>query len=179
MGHRRRRWLGGSDNKCKINFEGRKQAILDLSIAETLLEPVDPIEIVAGSPLLDPQRWIDLEPAPDQRSKKKDSTAPAPQCEHCQKPLSRGVYSSDRRRKSCPRCSARDGAQHVFYPCPDGFGRSEERVTNSNPDGDQSYCYSCRGQDRTRALGAARSALLDAIALRSRLLDRRRARAPR
>jgi len=139
---------GGSDNKCKINFEGRKQAILDLSIAETLLEPVDPIEIVAGSPLLDPQRWIDLEPAPDQRSKKKDSTAPAPQCEHCQKPLSRGVYSSDRRRKSCPRCSARDGAQHVFYPCPDGFGRSEERVTNSNPDGDQSYCYSCRGQDQ-------------------------------
>lgn len=139
---------GSSNTKCRINFEGRRQAILDLSVAEKWLERVDPIEVAADSALLDPKRWSELELAPDQRSKKKDGAVQALQCEHCQKPLSRGVYSSDRRRKSCPRCSARDGNQHVFYPCPEGFGRSEERVTDNNPDGDQSYCYSCRDQEQ-------------------------------
>jgi hypothetical protein len=70
---------GGGDKRCRINFEGRKQAILELPIAEQWLEPVDAIEIAADSPLLDPKRWVELEPAPDRRSEKQDGTAAVPQ----------------------------------------------------------------------------------------------------
>lgn len=139
--------------KCKINFELRKQVILDLSIAERQLEPVDPVEIAAGSALLAHERWSELELAPDQRQVSKRTTAPAPQCEHCAQPLNQGVYSPDRRQKSCPRCSMRDGSQHVFYARPEGFGRSDERITDTNPDGDQSYCYSCRNQEQQAVPG--------------------------
>ena len=129
-----------------INFEHRAQAKLAIAAASKWLETVDASTIPSDSALLDPDRWDDLAPAPELRHKK---AAPKPKlnCSHCKKPLNQGQYSKDRKLKSCPRCSVNDGVHHVFYPCPDGFGRSEERVTNDNPDGDQSYCKSCRNQE--------------------------------
>lgn len=139
--------------KCRVNFEFRKQVLLDLKTAEQQLEEVDPIEIASGSALLIPERWAELELAPDQRRGNKNATEHVPQCEHCHQPLNRSVYSPDRRQKSCPRCSMRNGIHHIFYACPDGFGRSEERVTETNPNGDQSYCHSCRGQEQRAPSG--------------------------
>jgi hypothetical protein len=129
-----------------INFEHRDQAILTIAAASKWLETVDPATVPSDSALRDPDRWSELELAPEHRHKKSGGRAKVP-CAHCHKPLNNGQYSKDRKLKSCPQCSVEDGTQHVFYPCPDGFGRSEERVTDGNPDGDQSYCYKCRGRE--------------------------------
>lgn len=45
--------------------------------------------------------------------------------------------------KSCPRCSQNAG-EHVFYECPEAFGRTEKRITNYNLMGLQSRCSKCR-----------------------------------
>ena len=136
----------GTD-KCTINFEHRAQAILSIASIGNWLEKVAPTQIEEGSALLDPNRWGELVLAPEKRVK--PGTKPnITTCQHCAEILNRGQYSSDRRQKSCPRCSVADGAEHVFYACPDGFGRSEERVTEGNPDGDQSYCYACREMEQ-------------------------------
>lgn len=140
--------VSSDKTKCKINFELRKQVLLALSTAEQQLEPVDPVEVATGSALLVQERWPELELAPEQRPGNKYVTGHAPQCEHCHQPLNRGVYSPDRLQKACPRCSTRAGSQHVFYACPEGFGQSTERITENNPNGDQSYCYACRAYEQ-------------------------------
>jgi ribosomal protein L30E len=45
--------------------------------------------------------------------------------------------------KSCPGCSKNAG-EHVFYDCPDAFGRTVKRITSYNPMGLQSHCGRCR-----------------------------------
>lgn len=45
--------------------------------------------------------------------------------------------------KSCPGCS-KNAMEHVFYDCPDAFGRTVKRITSYNPMGLQSHCGKCR-----------------------------------
>jgi hypothetical protein len=64
-------------------------------------------------------------------------------CTHCDRPLNEGQFHGN--LKSCPRCSTRNGQEHVFYPFPDAFGITEKRASGKRPDGPQSYCVPCRG----------------------------------
>lgn len=68
-------------------------------------------------------------------------------CKHCGRPLNESQFRDNNRYKSCPKCSQDQGEYHVFYPCPDNFGVSDKRVTDSCPQGYQSYCTACRGGD--------------------------------
>lgn len=61
-------------------------------------------------------------------------------CKICGKPLNESQYAEDKRYKSCPRCSAINGKEHVFLEYPESFGTTDKRKTLSNPDGPQSYC---------------------------------------
>ena len=45
--------------------------------------------------------------------------------------------------KSCPGCSKNAG-EHIFYNCPEAFGRTVKRITSYNPMGLQSHCGRCR-----------------------------------
>jgi phage FluMu protein Com len=68
-------------------------------------------------------------------------------CTHCGKALNRVQYSRDGKLKSCPNCSVEGGGvEHVFHKHPAAFGQTEKRVTDRNPDGDQSWCEKCRGK---------------------------------
>ena len=40
-------------------------------------------------------------------------------CTHCSRPLNEGQFHGN--LKSCPRCSTRNGQEHVFYPFPDAI----------------------------------------------------------
>ena len=68
-------------------------------------------------------------------------------CEVCNKPLNMSL----RRKignvnfKSCPKCSSNNGEEHVFYEFPMCFGTTPLRATPNTPDGAQSYCVPCRG----------------------------------
>ncbi len=64
-------------------------------------------------------------------------------CRICGKPLNEAQYSEDRAYKSCPNCSTNEGI-HIFYKYPEGFGTTELRITQNNPEGGQSHCKSCR-----------------------------------
>ena len=66
-------------------------------------------------------------------------------CTHCGRALSNVQWAATNRWKSCPRCSARNGSEHVFYPYPDLFGTTPARATHEHPEGPQSYCTACRG----------------------------------
>ena len=65
-------------------------------------------------------------------------------CQNCHKPLSAVQWSSDEHWKTCPRCSAANGREHVFYPYPEKFGTTPARATHEHPEGPQSYCTRCR-----------------------------------
>ncbi|CCN32758.1 conserved hypothetical protein [Vibrio nigripulchritudo SO65] len=69
-------------------------------------------------------------------------------CSCCGKRLNLSLKTSDGRFKSCPRCSSTHGEYHVFLPYPGMFGTSEARVSDTNPDGIQSYCIDCRKLDK-------------------------------
>lgn len=79
-------------------------------------------------------------------------------CKHCGKPLNKSQYSKNRQFKSCPKCSSKDGQEHIYYPYPGAFGTSIERESSCQPDGPQSWCTSCRPQDSVGGpyLGAKR-----------------------
>lgn len=66
-------------------------------------------------------------------------------CRHCGQPLHESQYADGETLKSCPKCSAEDGEEHIFYPYPGRFGQSEKRSSVSTPDGAQSWCTRCRG----------------------------------
>ncbi len=68
-------------------------------------------------------------------------------CKHCGKPLSMSVYSKDGKYKSCPCCSEQNGNYHVFHRCPNDYGTTNKRSTSVHPEGIQSYCVDCRGQN--------------------------------
>ncbi|MDY4078263.1 MAG: hypothetical protein SOY42_05690 [Clostridium sp.] len=67
-------------------------------------------------------------------------------CIICGRPLNESQYSSDKQYKSCPRCSERNGKQHVYYPYPKSFGVTDKRASKNSPEGAQSYCTICRGR---------------------------------
>lgn len=66
-------------------------------------------------------------------------------CKHCNLPLNQSVYSKDKTKKSCPKCSSKNGVYHVFYSYPQSFGITNLRSTPNHPEGPQSYCTPCRG----------------------------------
>lgn len=68
-------------------------------------------------------------------------------CKHCGKPLNQSQYAQDGALKSCPRCSTEDGEEHIFYSYPGAFGQSKKRASVNIPDGAQSWCALCRGDD--------------------------------
>lgn len=69
-------------------------------------------------------------------------------CKSCGMRLNKARWADGRKYKSCPRCSTKNGREHVFYPYPQEFGNTDKRVTANNPDGAQSYCTPCRsGRD--------------------------------
>lgn len=76
-------------------------------------------------------------------------------CIHCGKPLKDSQYSDDKCYKSCPKCSVDDGEEHIFYPM-DDFGTTPKRRTSVHPDGPQSYCQECRGENHGPHAGAIR-----------------------
>ena len=62
-------------------------------------------------------------------------------CQHCGKPLNISQHTADGIYKSCPRCSAKDGEEHIFFPYPDSFGETTKRSSDNHPEGPQSWCY--------------------------------------
>ena len=70
-------------------------------------------------------------------------------CQHCNKPLNVTQFNVNRTKKSCPLCSNNNGNTHVYYDYPKAFGTTEKRATSQNPDGPQSYCTPCRGNQDT------------------------------
>jgi hypothetical protein len=121
-----------SGGKCRIQFEGYGIVTLDLAAARHHLDELSPEDVAAH--LAAHPRPVGTSPITPHGSR----------CAHCKKPLHRSVYSSDKTWKSCPRCSIRDGAAHVFYEYPDGYGTSDARISDDAPDGAQSYCKTCR-----------------------------------
>jgi hypothetical protein len=67
-------------------------------------------------------------------------------CINCSKPLNETQYRKKRSLKSCPNCSTKNGKEHLFYPYPETFGTTPKRSSTTNPDGPQSYCQACRGE---------------------------------
>lgn len=82
-------------------------------------------------------------------------------CEHCGKPLNQSQYAQNGTLKSCPRCSTEDGKEHIFYRYPMAFGQSAKRASASIPDGVQSWCVLCRGDDFGPHRGALRCSEVD------------------
>lgn len=72
------------------------------------------------------------------------------ECSHCGKELSLSVYNADKTMKSCPRCSQANGQYHVFHPYPSYFGTTGKRSSSRSPEGAQSYCTNCRGDNPPR-----------------------------
>ena len=68
-------------------------------------------------------------------------------CVICGRPLNESQYSKDKSYKSCPRCSKQNGKQHVYYRYPKHFGVTDKRSSRNSPEGAQSYCTSCRGNN--------------------------------
>lgn len=68
-------------------------------------------------------------------------------CKHCGIDLDTSKYNVDRTLKSCPRCSRANGEYHVFHHYPANFGTSDKRSSSFSPEGAQSYCTNCRGDN--------------------------------
>lgn len=135
-------------DKIEIRFS-HGHVTLKLDVAAPLLEAAPaPVNALRGS-----SSRASAHAGAATSSRGSDRTAP---CESCHTPLNRSRRSRDGQWKSCPDCSVRDGAQHVFYPYPDSFGVSQARVTGEDADGAQSYCSSCRGRG-SKSIGAGRS----------------------
>lgn len=67
-------------------------------------------------------------------------------CRVCGRPLNEAQYKLNEQYKSCPRCSTRNGAEHVYYENPLYFGETGKRSTSIHPNGPQSYCVACRSK---------------------------------
>lgn len=68
-------------------------------------------------------------------------------CNVCGLPLNQAQRSADGRYKSCPKCSTRNGQEHVYYEYPTCFGNTPSRATSLHREGPQSYCVPCRGDN--------------------------------
>lgn len=137
-----------------INFEhvGRKRIVR--AQAPARLAAVLRADVAADSALLVPASWKQLEMSPAKRAAARAKLRRT--CEHCEKSLTASQYRDRKRLKSCPKCSAADGQQHVFLAFPDAFGPVEEAVPAADgaaaPTGAPSHCAACRaGTEPTRA----------------------------
>ena len=74
-------------------------------------------------------------------------------CSNCYQPLNETQWDATDRWKSCPRCSERNGSEHVFYD-PKMFGETPARATSERPNGPQSHCASCRSRGQAPAAEA-------------------------
>lgn len=125
-----------ADGKLQIRFQGRPDlALLAQSAANAFL--------------------VGDESATWQEAPKHSTKAPGVKCSACNRVLRRAFKSADGKWKSCPECSGRDGAQHVFKPYPDAFGLSPARMEAGVEDGTQSWCEDCRGAQRGGAASGA------------------------
>ena len=61
-------------------------------------------------------------------------------CRVCGKKLTDAQYAMEGRYKSCPKCSVKNGEEHVFFEYSERFGESDKRITTNHPRGAQSYC---------------------------------------
>lgn len=113
----------------EIVFSGEGTKTLKASFAEPHLERADASEFVAA--------------LPRKSAAKVGRSAP---CQACEQPLNRSQRREDGNWKSCPKCSVKDGGEHIYYPYPGAFGESEKRASNEDPSGAQSYCEACRGR---------------------------------
>lgn len=68
-------------------------------------------------------------------------------CTVCNRALNQTQWSNDETLKSCPNCSATNGREHVFFRYPEKFGTTPRRATPQHPEGPQSYCTDCRGDN--------------------------------
>lgn len=66
-------------------------------------------------------------------------------CTHCGLPLNQSQYRRNKTKKSCPNCSVINGKEHVYYDYDAAFGTTPLRSSNTSPEGAQSYCIACRG----------------------------------
>jgi hypothetical protein len=123
-----------TDDYCIVEFEAEGLKKLSRMLAEQQLEVLDAAVVPIDHPLR----------VGGERGRVIRGPATA-KCVSCQKPLNRSIYSSNRRWKSCPKCSVADGRRHMFYDYPGDFGTSDARVSDDSPDGAQSYCATCRG----------------------------------
>lgn len=134
--------------KCTIHFQQKGRVVLQLAAAAPHLVAVSRAEVEDGNALLEPSRWDSLSLPAEQRAKRSKTTATTvAACSSCKRPLNRSQYSEDKKMKSCPRCSSKDGREHVFYEYPGAFGQTDARVSDASPDGAQSYCATCRTHD--------------------------------
>lgn len=46
-------------------------------------------------------------------------------CKVCGLPLNQSQRSADRKYKSCPKCSTKNGNEHIYYKYPENFGNTE------------------------------------------------------
>lgn len=76
-------------------------------------------------------------------------------CKKCRGDITKAQYAliGEKVYKSCPDCSKTKG-EHIFYPCPNDFGRTDRRITETNPLGLQSHCVKCRGNKKGPHQGA-------------------------
>lgn len=70
-------------------------------------------------------------------------------CKVCNRPLNESQFNSKKTFKSCPKCSIENGEEHVYYDYPIAFGTTRKRISHKNPDGPQSYCIPCRGNQKS------------------------------
>ena len=68
-------------------------------------------------------------------------------CAHCDRPLHRTQWADGKNWKSCPGCSQAHGAEHVFLRYPAAFGTTPRRASLRHPEGPQSHCERCRGEN--------------------------------
>lgn len=67
-------------------------------------------------------------------------------CVYCGRQLSE-AQDMNNGQKSCPKCSQLNtNKKHVYYPESD-FGHTDKRITRNNPEGIQSWCQKCRGEN--------------------------------
>ena len=66
-------------------------------------------------------------------------------CSHCGLPLDESQFTDEKTWKSCPSCSQAHGGEHVFRRYPTAFGTTPARASLRHPEGPQSQCTECRG----------------------------------
>jgi hypothetical protein len=121
--------------KLHIRFETPPEVkLFNLDTADGFLEIV-PDEVV---PIDSPLRGR------DSTKPQRAAQAGGDSCTACNVRLNRSRRDPSKRWKSCPNCSNRHGSEHVYRLYPDAFGTTPKRESEENPDGIQSYCYTCR-----------------------------------